>query len=483
MDEIFAQYYPELIISCSIFLCLIFALFKNKLSDMMNFTLMVGVLLLSFLILMKQPVSTYPDSVLIKENFTNYLKFLILICFVSIIVILRKSLNDFHIETREFPVLLLASLLGSFLLVSANSLTLIFLSLELTSLCAYIMCSMLTKAHQATEAAMKYIILGALSTAFFVFGAALIYGGSNSLSLHEITTSLKIHPEISLFLRLGCVFILISLFLKLSAAPFHLWLPDVFQGVPLAVVTFISTVPKIAIVGIVMRLLYGPFDLIRQDWQPIIAICGLMSVGWGTLAALHQTNLKRLFAYSSIAHTGFIILPLINQNIHSLQASLIYLSFYLMIMLSVFLILLWFKRLGHKIEDIKDLCNINRSYPGVMILFSLLVISLSGIPPFSGFFIKFYVIAAFVESKQSAIAIYLLIMSVVGIYYYFKIIRDIYFNDITHKVLQNQSLKDPLAFFTMSGIGLISVAAFWIPPIYDLFLRLIYQAVGSLMAA
>jgi NADH-quinone oxidoreductase subunit N len=485
MGDFLTQYYPEIIIFCSILLSLIFSLMKTKLLDLMNFVFITGLFLLTLLLVLKKPFFVDPDPILIKGDFTHFLKFITLLCFIVIAALLRKGLGDFQIEIKEFPIFLLSSLLGAFLLICANDLLFIFLSLELLSLSTYVMCAMFHKFNDSTEAAMKYVILGALGTAFFVFGAAFIYGGSHTFSLYDMSMNMRSQTDVSLLLRLGCVFIIISLLLKISIAPFHLWLPDIFQGTPLAVVTFISTIPKIAAFGVLIRLLYGPFELLYQDWKPIIAICSLLSIGWGTFAALHQKNLKRLLAYSSISHMGFVILPLMNQNVRSLQASVTYFSFYILVTLGIFGMLLWFKRLGHNIQDIKNLALVNRSYPTLMALLSLLFISLSGVPPFSGFFVKLYVIASFFENKESIVSVlicsYLLVMSIIGTYYYLNIIKEIYFNDLPRKTFNEHHVDDFLGLFITVSIAIMGITFFWIPPLNQYLGTLISQAVSSLM--
>ena len=486
MNKILIQYYPEIIIFCSILLSLIFSLIKTKIEDLMNFVLSIGLFLFTMLLVFKGKIFIHSDYILIKEPFTYYFKFITLFCFIVITIMLRKGLSDFEIEIHELPVFLLSILLGSFLLISGNNFALIFLSLELLSLSTYIMCAMSPAVQNSTEAAIKYLILGAISTSFFAFGTAMLYGASGTLSFYEIEITIKAQTEIPILFELGCIFILISLLIKMSAAPFHVWLPDIFQGSPLAIVTFIGTIPKIAALAILIRLLYGPFEPLHQDWKTIIGICGLLSVGWGTFSALHQTNLKRLLAYSSIAHIGFIILPLINQNIRGLQASLSYFTFYILTLLSIFGIILWFKRLGHTITNIKDLAIVNRYHPNITTLLSLLFIALSGIPPFSGFFVKLHVITSFFENKESGLSIliccYLLLMSVISAYYYLNIIKEIYFNNLPHAIITKQTpVNDFLNKTTIIFISLITIAFFWLPIISEIREDLIAKALSSLI--
>ncbi len=486
MNEILIQYYPEIIIFCSILLSLIFSVMQAKMEDLMNFVLTVGLFLFAILVVFKGKIFIHTDYILMKEPFTYYFKAIALFSFIVIAIILRKGLRDFSIEINEFPVLLLSILLGTFLLISGNDFALIFLSVELLSLSTYVMCAMTPGFKNSTESAMKYFILGALSTSFFAFGIAMMYGVSGTFSFYDIELIMKAQTEIPILFQLGCVFILVALLLKISAAPFHVWLPDIFQGSPLAVVIFIGTIPKIAALGILIRLLYGPFEPLYQSWIPIICICGLLSVGWGMFSAMGQTNLKRLLAYSSIAHIGFIILPLINQNIRGLQASLSYLTFYMLTLLSVFGIILWFQRIGHKIENIKDLSVVNRYHPNMTALLGLLFISLSGMPPFSGFFVKLHVITSFFANKESMssvlISVYLLLMSVVAAYYYLNIIKEIYFNNLPEASIMKQApINDILAKTTIIVIALISIGFFWIPLISQIREDLIGKAVSSLM--
>ncbi len=482
MRDFLMQYFAELIIFLGLILSLGFSLIRVKMSDLINFALIMGFFLLGMMLFLKRFSS--PESFLIKNDFTYYLKLICLFSFICALTLFRKALSELHIDNKEIPVLFFSSLMGCFLLISSNDFVTAFLSLELLSLSTYVMCAVVTKVKNSAEASMKYMVLGVLATAFFAFGAALIYGGIHTFSFSQMSLVMKNQNEISMLVRLGCIFILISLFFKLSIAPFHLWLPDIFQGASLVVVMFISSLPKIAIFGFLIRLLYGPFEAIYFDWQAVLMVCGLLSVGWGTFAALHQTNLKRLLAYSSISHMGFMIIPLINQNSHGISASIIYLTFYTLIMVSIFSILLWFKRLGFKIQEIKELSVVNCSHPNMVTILSILFISISGIPPFSGFFVKFYVIESFIENKGSGvsigISIYLLAMSVISVYYYLKIIKEIYFQGKIEFKGHVGVLKDHLSFSVMIALSVVSIAIFWIPTIYKVLWMMVSKAVLTL---
>lgn len=482
MRDFLLQYFAELIIFAGLILSLGFSLMKVKMSDLMSFALIIALFLLGTMLFSKRLIR--PESFLMKNDLTYYLKLICLSSFICALGVFRKTLSELHIENKEIPVLFFSSLMGCFLLISANDFMTTFLSLELLSLSTYVMCAALAKVKNSAEASMKYMVLGVLATAFFAFGVALIYGGIQTFSFSQMSLILKGKQEISILVRLGCIFVLISLFFKLSVAPFHLWLPDIFQGASLVVVMFISSLPKVAILGLLIRLLYGPFEGLYFDWQGVIMICGLLSVGWGTFAALHQTNLKRLLAYSSISHMGFMIIPLINQNSHGISASIIYMTFYTLIMLAIFSILLWFKRLGFKTQEIKGLAVVNRSHPNMVTILSILFISISGIPPFSGFFVKFYVIESFIENKGSSVSIgvsiYLLIMSVISVYYYLKIIKDIYFQGRVEFKGHVEVIKDHVGFCVMMGLSILSIAIFWIPVVYKLLWMMVSKAVSAL---
>ena len=481
MTELIFQYsIPELILVFGIFSSLLFSVLKTKSSEIVNLSISLSVLLLVVFFIAKLPPNHLQTSWLSHNYFTIFLKVLSTVCFLGLMIVIKVHLDELELNVKEFSTLSLTTLLGNYLLISSNDLITTFLSLELLSMSIYVLCGMFYNFKNATEAAMKYILLGALSTCLFLFGIGLIYATTNSVFFADIDSTFNAYTEMPLIARLGCIFLLSSLLLKFSAAPFHFWAPDVFQGAPLTVVSILASLPKIAVYGIMVRLLAKPLDGFYSDIKPVLLFCGLLSIGWGTLGAIFQKNLRRLLGYSSIAHAGFILVPLAFLETKAFQASLAYLSVYMVTITAIFMILLKLKSLRYSLSEIKDLEGIHNASKFLSFLFACTFISLSGIPPMSGFFAKFYTISSIFESKNYVLAAYMFLMSVIGVFYYFRVIKEIYTTDLTPKSTFELTYYDYLTHIVTAIFVALAVGIFWLPAFYQAALKILSRAINSL---
>jgi NADH-quinone oxidoreductase subunit N len=326
------------------------------------------------------------------------------------------------------------------LMVSANDLITLYLAIELQSLPLYVLASFRRDNINSGEAGIKYFVLGALSSSLFLFGASLVYGFTGSVEFFEIS-KVTSYSEVSAGLVVGIVFILSGLIFKISGVPFHMWTPDVYEGSATPVTAFFATAPKMAAMCMLVNILYGPFADSFYSWQQIIIFVSIASMALGSFAAIKQTNIKRLLAYSSIAHMGFTLialaLPLSPSNI---QALLIYMLIYLMANLGVFSCIMSLEKSeGESVKDISDLSGISKKYPFIAFSLSIFMFSFAGIPPLAGFFGKYLIFRSAIENGLFLLAIFGLLISVIGAYYYINIVKVVYFDESNSSITKSSS--------------------------------------------
>ena len=365
-----------------------------------------------------------------------------------VLVISPTYLKTFMIYKIEYPVLILSSVLGMMVMISSNDLIVFYMGLELQSLALYVLATFNRDQIKSSEAGLKYFVLSALSSGLLLYGCSLIYGFSGSTNFNVISNQLNTDEYVLTF---GIVFILVGLAFKISAVPFHMWAPDVYEGSPTSVTLFFTMVPKIAALTVFVRFLYVPFLNLIDQWQMIIVFLSIASMLFGAIAAIGQTNIKRLVAYSSIGHIGYTLAGLATGSNEGIQSSIIYISIYVIMNLALFSCLLMLKRNDQYYEEIDDLSGLSKNHP--LLSFSLLIIlfSLAGIPPLAGFFAKFYVFKAVIEQSMYFLAIVGLLSTVVAAFYYLRIIKIIYFDKEKEKYDQDHSLwlKFSLTFSTI----------------------------------
>jgi NADH-quinone oxidoreductase subunit N len=330
------------------------------------------------------------------------------------------------INKIEYPILILSATLGMMIMISSYDLIVFYMGLELQSLSLYVLVSFNRDSLRSTEAGLKYFVLSALSSGLLLYGCSLIYGFSNSTNFDLIAQNIDQFNTGSIF---GIVFILVGLAFKVSAVPFHMWAPDVYEGSPTSVTAFFAIVPKVAALTVFIRFLYVPFINLVDQWQMIIIFISLASMILGAVAAIGQTNLKRLMAYSAIGHMGYALAGLATGSNEGIQSTVIYLSIYLLMNLGIFSCIFMMKRKDIFYEDIQDLSGLSKNHPIISICLLLLLFSLAGIPPLAGFFAKFYIFMAVIKVEMYTLAIIGLITTVISAFYYLRIIKIIYFDD------------------------------------------------------
>jgi NADH-quinone oxidoreductase subunit N len=367
------------------------------------------------------------DGAFVVDGFARFLKVTALAgSAVSILLALRFMRSE-RFESFEFPVLVLLATLGMLVMISANDLISLYLGLELSALASYVVAAIHRDDARSSEAGLKYFVLGALSSGMLLYGASLVYGFTGHTGFQPIAAALL--EGRSLGLVVGLVFVLAGLAFKISAVPFHMWTPDVYEGAPTPVTAFFASAPKLAALALIVRVVIEAFAPIAADWQQIVAFMAIVSMALGAFAAIGQTNIKRLMAYSSIGHMGYALVGLAAGTEQGVQGVIIYAVIYMAMTLGTFAAILAMRRKGIMIEEIASLAGLARTSPGMAFLLATLLFSLAGIPPLAGFFAKYFVFLAAVQSGLYALAVIGVVASVIGAYYYVRIVKIMYFDE------------------------------------------------------
>ena len=418
---------PELFLLISIFSLLMIGVFiKNSFEIIYKLSIIV-IFLIVLIILSgdNQDTKIFNDSFVI-DSFSLYSKILILLSTFFVLLISKRYIVDINNNKFEYPIIILLSILGMFIMVSSNDLILFYLGLELQSLGLYILASIDRDNLKSSEAGIKYFVLSALSSGLLLYGCSLIYGFSGSTNFEQIAI---LSQDFNAGIIFGMVFILVGLSFKVSAVPFHMWAPDVYQGSPTSVTSFFSVVPKIAGVIIFIKFMYLPFRTLVSEWQYILVFISIASMILGAAAAIGQNNIKRLMAYSSIGHIGYAIAGIAAGTENGFKSTLVYISIYIVMNIGAFACILLMKRGGKYVEDIQELSGISKNHPLVSLGLLIILFSLAGIPPLAGFFAKFYIFMAVVESEMYTLAIVGLATTVLSAFYYIRIIKIMYFDE------------------------------------------------------
>jgi NADH-quinone oxidoreductase subunit N len=422
---------PELTLALGSMLLLMYGVFFGERNLVSTTVLAVIVLLIAGYWVIAGPGSertlAFAGSVVI-DPFSRYLKLLILGASAVSLVIALEFLRNEKLDKYEYPVLVLLAVLGMLIMVSANDLLVLYIGLELMSLSLYVLAAFARDNARATEAGLKYFVLGALSSGMLLYGASLIYGMSGTLNFDVLAAHVKDH-QMSLGLLTGMVFVMAGLAFKVSAVPFHMWTPDVYEGAPTPVTAFFAAAPKVAAMGLFMRFVFGPMESASAQWSQIIIVLSVASMMLGAFGALGQNNIKRLMAYSSIGHVGFALLGFVAGGEAGIQGVLVYLAIYVVMTLGVFICIMAMRRGGKQVEQVDDLAGLSQTQPGLALAFLVLMFSMIGIPPFAGFWAKFYVFLPIVEQKMYWLAVVGFLASCVGAVYYLRILRTIYFDE------------------------------------------------------
>ena len=442
---------PEIFIALSIMFLLVLGVFKKD-SSKLVYKISQLILLITSVIIINETfaierVTLFKDSVVI-DHMSSLMKIITLLGAFLVLTISTNYLKIFKLFKIEYPVLILSSVLGMMVMISSNDLIVFYMGLELQSLALYVLATFNRDQLQSSEAGLKYFVLSALSSGLLLYGCSLIYGFSGSTNFDIISNQLNSSEYVLTF---GIVFILVGLAFKISAVPFHMWAPDVYQGSPTSVTLFFTMVPKIAALTVFIRFLYVPFLNLIDQWQMIIVFLSIASMLFGAIAAIGQTNIKRLIAYSSIGHIGYTLAGLATGTNEGIQSSIVYISIYIIMNLALFSCLLMLKRNENYYEDIEDLSGLSKNHPLLSLSLLVILFSLAGIPPLAGFFAKFYIFKAVIEQSMYFLAVVGLLSTVVAAFYYLRIIKIIYFDEEKEKYDEDHSiwLKFSLTFSTI----------------------------------
>ena len=441
---------PEIFISLSIMFLLLLGVFKKNSSDIVHNLSVVSLIITGVLIYnnsSNQNISLFNGGFVV-DQLSSFMKILTILGGAFVLSISTKYLKIFKIFLIEYPVLILSSILGMMVMISSNDLMVFYIGLELQSLALYVLASFNRDQLKSSESGLKYFVLSALSSGLLLYGCSLIYGFSGSTNFDVIGDTMSASHY---GLTFGIVFILVGLAFKISAVPFHMWAPDVYEGSPTVVTLFFAIVPKVAALTVFIRFLYIPFVNMIEQWQPILIFLSIASMIFGAIAAIGQNNLKRLIAYSSIGHMGYALAGLSTGSNEGIQGSIIYITIYLFMNLAFFCCLLMLKRNDEYFETVDDLSGLSKNHPILSLSLLVILFSLAGIPPLAGFFAKFYVFKAVIEQSMYFLAIVGLLSTVIAAFYYLKIIKVIYFDEEKESYDKDHNiwLKMSLTFSTL----------------------------------
>ena len=442
---------PEIFLSLSIMFLLILGVFKKNSSNLIHN--------MSLIVLLISAVITFNETTIIDKELlfnqsiiidplSSLMKITTLLSAFIVLAVSTNYLKIFNIFKIEYSILILSSVLGMMIMISSNDLIVFYMGLELQSLGLYVLATFNRDNLKSSEAGLKYFVLSALSSGLLLYGCSLIYGFSGSTNFEVIGAELNSKDYALTF---GFVFILVGLAFKISAVPFHMWAPDVYEGSPTTVTLFFTMVPKIAALSVFIRFLYVPFLNLIDQWQMIIVFLSIASMLFGAIAAIGQTNIKRIIAYSSISHIGYALAGLSTGSNEGIQSSIVYILIYVVMNLGFFSCLLMFKRNNEYYENLNDLSGLSKSHPLLSLSLLIILFSLAGIPPLAGFFAKFYIFTSVIEQSMYFLAIVGLLSTVIAAFYYLRIIKIIYFENEKEKFDNDHHtlLKFSLVFSTI----------------------------------
>jgi NADH-quinone oxidoreductase subunit N len=417
---------PELVLAIGAMALLMLGAYRERSTQIVNLAAIMLLIAAAFI------AGWLPDSTTFGGSFVidGFARFLKCLAFVASAAAIVMSINYLAVERQqkfEYAILILLASAGMGMMISAGDLIALYIGFELMSLSLYVVASFHRDSARSAEAGLKYFVLGALSSGMLLYGCSLIYGFTGTVSFAGIARATTQGAGIGLIV--GLVFLFAGLCFKVSAVPFHMWTPDVYEGAPTPVTAFFAAAPKIAAIGIFIRVAIGAFPGIVPQWQQIIVFVAIASMALGAFAAIGQRNIKRLMAYSSIGHMGFALIGLAAGTPEGVQGVLIYMAIYLAMTLGTFCVILAMRRAEGPVEDISDLAGLAQTNPAMAFFLALLLFSLAGIPPLAGFFAKYYVFLAAIKAGLFTLAVLGVLASVVGAYYYLMIVKVMYFDE------------------------------------------------------
>ena len=419
---------PEIVLAVSGLAILIAGVLPRRDMTFPCTMLVLGAFVLAGVLVIAQGEGTAFGGQYVADNYSAFMKLLAL-AGAALGLVLALDWNRAEGLSRfEFPVLVLFATLGMLVMISANDLMSLYLGLELLSLPLYVIAAFDRDNPRSAEAGLKYFVLGALASGLLLYGASLVYGFAGTTNFDRLADALSSPTDVSPGVIVGVVFVIAALAFKIAAVPFHMWTPDVYEGAPTPVTAFFASAPKVAAVALMVRVLAGPFGEVSAQWQQVIVLASLGSMVLGALAAIGQSNIKRLMAYSSIGHIGFVLMGLAVGGESGLRGVLVYMAIYLFMNIGAFAVLVAMRRNGRAVEGVDDLAGLGRTDPGMALAMAIFMFSMAGIPPLAGFFAKLYVLLPAVEQGFWILAVVAVLSSVVSAYYYLRIVKVMYFD-------------------------------------------------------
>lgn len=421
---------PEIVLAVSGMVLLMAGVFgprKRAVGLVTNMTLAAFIVALALIAVVSGGSATAFGDMFITDQFAIFMKVMILAGSFFAVVMSGDYMKNEGIARFEFPILILFATVGMMMMVSANNLLALYLGLELQSLSLYVIAAFHRDSLRSSEAGLKYFVLGALSSGMLLYGVSIVYGFTGTLGFDGLAAAFG--EGASAGVVIGLVFMIAGMAFKVSAVPFHMWTPDVYEGAPTPVTAFFSVAPKIAGFALFLRVMLDPFGALVSEWQMIIVVIAVASMAVGSLAAIAQRNIKRLMAYSSIGHVGFALIGLAAGSLAGVRGVLIYLAIYLVMNIGAFAVILSMRRHGDMLESIDDLAGLSKNNPKMGAVMTAFMLSLAGIPWFAGFFGKFYVFMSAIEVELYTLAILGVLASVISAFYYLRIVKIMYFDE------------------------------------------------------
>ena len=442
---------PEIFMAVAAMVLLILGAFREKdpATTGLLTGLVIAVMAIAAYLTLNSPSVTAYNSLFVINGFTSFAKVLTLIGAALTLLMINSWARIEKTARFELPVIVLFATIGMMLMISANDLIALYIGLEMQSLSAYVLAAYHRDSRRATEAGVKYFVLGALASGLLLYGASLVYGFGGTTTFDGLAAAIKGGPN-TLGVIIGVVFVIAGLAFKTSAVPFHMWTPDVYEGAPTPITAFFSVAPKIAALCLFLRVLVGPFAAMIEQWQQVIVLISILSMAWGSIAAIGQKNIKRLMAYSSIGHVGYSLIGLAVGNEEGARGLLFYLLVYLFMNVGTFAVIMAMRVKGRYVEAISDLAGLAKNHPGMAAALAILMFSMAGIPPLAGFLAKFYIFVAAVNAGFVPLAVIGVLTSVVGAYYYLRIVKLMYFDEPVQ-------VFDKPDFLTSALMGLCSL--------------------------
>ncbi len=420
---------PEIVLAlCGLAILLVGVLRRDNAFTLCSM-LTIGAFLIAAVTIIAAPQGAGYHGLYVADAFSGYVKLLILAASALGVIATLDYAGHEALRRFEFPVLMLFSTLGGMVMASAVNLMSLYIGLELLSLAIYVLAAFARDTLRSAEAGLKYFVLGSLASGLLLYGASLVYGFGGTMDFARLAGELGTPVAASPGLIVGMIFVVVGLAFKISIVPFHMWTPDVYEGAPTPVTAFLATAPKVAGLALLLRVLVVPFGHLLADWQQVIVLVSILSMLLGSFAAIAQSNIKRLMAYSSIGHMGYALVGLAAGTPEGVRGSLIYILTYVFMNAGAFACILCMRRQGRALERIADLGGLGRTDPALALAMAIFMFSMAGIPPFAGFWGKYFVFTAAVGAGLWTLAILGVLTSVLGAYYYIRIVKVMYFDE------------------------------------------------------